>query len=89
MPTGSIFGIYTQGECVVAEGDSADDALQKCMLNMRKAGTELAAAGYCMYSSSTVLVLTVGKGVAGFTLDMQTGEFVLSHPDLRLPDGNH
>ena len=89
VPTGSIFGIYSQGECVVGDDDTAEEVLRKCALNVRKAGTELAAAGYCMYSSSTVLVLTLGAGVAGFTLDSNLGEFVLSHPNLRLPDGTH
>jgi fructose-1,6-bisphosphatase I len=86
VPTGSIWGIYSPGECVVSEEDSPDEVLRKCALNARKAGTELVSAGYCMYSSSTVLVLTLGKGVAGFTLDASIGEFVLSHPSLVIPD---
>ena len=46
----------------------------------------LIASGYCMYSSSTVFVLTVGKGVYGFTLDPSIGEFVLTHPKITIPD---
>lgn len=38
-----------------------------------------------MYSSSTILVFTMGNGVNGFTLDPQIGEFVLTHPDIQVP----
>ncbi len=87
MPTGSIWGVYTPGECAVGDADAPDEVLRKCALNVRKAGTELVCAGYTMYSSSTGMVLTLGAGVVGFTLDASIGEFVLSHPDLRIPDG--
>jgi fructose-1,6-bisphosphatase I / sedoheptulose-1,7-bisphosphatase len=43
------------------------------------------AAGYAIYGPSTMLILTVGNGVAGFTLDPQLGEFMLTHPDLQVP----
>ncbi|CAN0526078.1 unnamed protein product, partial [Ectocarpus sp. 12 AP-2014] len=43
------------------------------------------AAGYCMYSSSTILVFTMGDGVNGFTLDPQIGEFVMTHPNIQVP----
>jgi fructose-1,6-bisphosphatase len=49
----------------------------QCVTNVRKAGTELVGAGYCLYSSSTILVLTLGHGVFSFTLDRGVGEFVL------------
>lgn len=39
----------------------AEEVLNKCVLNVCKAGSELLVAGYCLYSSSTVLVLTVGE----------------------------
>jgi len=51
-----------------------------------RAGTSLLGAGYCLYSSSTVLVLTLGNGVQGFTYDSNVGEFILSHPDVKIPD---
>jgi len=38
-----------------------------------------------MYSSSTILVLTFGDGVNGFTLDPEIGEFVLTHPNIQIP----
>lgn len=43
-------------------------------------------AGYCLYSSSTIFVLTLGNGVYGFTYDSAVGEFILSHPDIKIPD---
>ena len=49
-------------------------------------GTEQVAAGYALYGPSTILVLTVGTGVHGFTLDPNLGEFFLTHQDQRLPD---
>jgi fructose-1,6-bisphosphatase I len=52
-----------------------------------KKGREFAAAGYVIYGSSTVLVLTTGKGgVHGFTWDPAAGEFFLSHEDIRCPE---
>jgi fructose-1,6-bisphosphatase len=52
---------------------------EQCVVNVCQPGKDLVAAGYCLYSSSTVLVLTVGQGVFGFTLDPLVGEFVLTH----------
>ena len=49
-------------------------------------GFRQVAAGYVVYGSSTVFVYTTGDGVHGFTLDPEVGEFVLSHPYLRIPD---
>ena len=48
-------------------------------------GTQQVAAGYTLYGPSTMLVLTTGHGVNGFTLDQSIGEFVLTHPDMRIP----
>lgn len=47
------------------------------------------AAGYILYGSSTMLVYSSGQGVHGFTLDPSIGEFLLSHPHLKLsPTGS-
>jgi fructose-1,6-bisphosphatase I len=46
---------------------------------------EQIAAGYVMYGPACVLVYTVGDGTHGFTLDRETGEFLLTHPDIRVP----
>ncbi len=48
-------------------------------------GTGQVAAGYAIYGPATMLVLTVGNGVNGFTLDPNLGEFMLTHPDLQVP----
>ena len=48
-------------------------------------GSNLLAAGYCMYSSSVIFVLTVGTGVYVFTLDPMYGEFVLTQEKLQIP----
>ncbi|KYK55123.1 fructose-1,6-bisphosphatase [Drechmeria coniospora] len=51
-----------------------------------KPGTELIAAGFTMYGASAQLVLTMkGSTVNGFTLDNGIGEFILTHPDMRMP----
>ncbi|CAH0056432.1 unnamed protein product [Clonostachys solani] len=51
-----------------------------------KPGTELLAAGFTMYGASSQLVITMKGGtVNGFTLDTGVGEFILTHPDMRLP----
>ncbi|MBE5529897.1 fructose-bisphosphatase [Laribacter hongkongensis] len=51
-----------------------------------QAGTEQVAAGYVVYGPQTMLVLTTGNGVNGFTLDRSTGTFVLTHPAMRIPE---
>ena len=48
-------------------------------------GTEQVAAGYVMYGPATTLVYTAGQGTHAFTLDRATGEFVLTHPSIRVP----
>jgi fructose-1,6-bisphosphatase I / sedoheptulose-1,7-bisphosphatase len=48
-------------------------------------GTEQVCAGFALYGPSTVLVLTTGEGVDGFTLDRDIGAFVLTHPQMRIP----
>jgi fructose-1,6-bisphosphatase I len=61
-----------------ARGVSEEDFLQP--------GRQQAAAGYCVYGPQTTLVLTVGNGVALFTLDRETGSWVLTQQDLRIPE---
>jgi len=71
---GTIFGIYRRSN--PDEKPSIQDVLQP--------GTKLVAAGYTLYGTATQLVFTFGQGVAGFTLDPSTGEFVLTHPDMKV-----
>jgi len=48
-------------------------------------GTKQVAAGYCVYGPQTTLVLTVGDGVAMFTLDREQGSFVLTQENVQIP----
>lgn len=52
-------------------------------------GVKQVCAGYCLYSSASMLVLTLGHGVDGFTLDAASSanpEFVLTHPEIKIPE---
>ena len=49
-------------------------------------GVEQIAAGYCLYGPASMLVLTTGHGVNGFTLDTRIGEFILTHPNMQIPE---
>jgi fructose-1,6-bisphosphatase I len=72
---GTIFSIYKR---LSYKGPGTlEDCLQK--------GITQVAAGYVVYGSSTILVYTTGKGTHGFTLDPSVGEFLLSHPDMKIP----
>ncbi len=64
-----------------ARGGTAEPAPQDFL----QPGTEQLCAGYAIYGPTTMLVLTVGRGTHGFTLDREFGEFILTHPDLRIP----
>ena len=62
-----------------------DDVEKACIVNVCQPGSNLLAAGYCMYSSSCIMVLSVGDGVYGFTLDPMYGEFVMTHDNIKIP----
>ncbi len=51
-----------------------------------QSGRHQVAAGFAVYGPTTVLVITVGDGVYGFTLDRETYTFVLTHPEIRIPE---
>ncbi len=74
---GTIFSIHRRRDPYGTRG-KADDLLRP--------GSELAAAGYIIYGSSTMLVYSTGHGVHGFTLDPSIGEFLLSHEDITIPE---
>ena len=76
VSVGTIFSIHRK----ISKGDRG--GLEDCL----QPGHRQVAAGYVAYGSSTVLVYTAGHGVHGFTLEPSIGVFLLSHPDLRLPD---
>lgn len=75
VSVGSIFSVLRCAEGVAEP--AAADFLQP--------GAQQVCAGYAIYGPTTMLVLTLGRGVHGFTLDREIGEFILTHPDLRVP----
>ncbi len=76
VSVGSIFSVLRAPAS--ADEPRAEDFLQP--------GTEQVCAGYAIYGPSTMLVLTLGRGTHGFTLDREIGEFILTHRDLRIPE---
>jgi len=79
VSVGSIFSILRAPEHLANGGPLTDK-------DFFQPGATQAAAGYALYGPTTMLVLSVGNGVAGFTLDPVMGEFMLTHPDLRVPE---
>jgi fructose-1,6-bisphosphatase I len=75
VPVGTIFSIVQK--TTRGKNASVADFLQP--------GSKQVAAGYIIYGSSTMLVYTTGQGAHGFTLDPSIGEFLLSHPNIRIP----
>lgn len=76
VSVGSIFSVLQapEGVCHPSEAD------------FLQPGSRQLCAGYAIYGPSTMLVLTTGHGVNGFTLDREIGEFMLTHPNLRIPE---
>ncbi len=75
VSVGTIFSIHRK----------VSDHERGCVEDCLQAGTRQVAAGYVVYGSSTMLVYTTGNGVHGFTLEPSIGEFLLSHPHMRIP----
>ncbi len=75
IAVGTIFSILRAPTGVV--DPTAKDFLQP--------GASQVAAGYIIYGPALMLVLTVGRGVQGFTFDRDIGEFMLTHPDMSIP----
>jgi fructose-1,6-bisphosphatase I / sedoheptulose-1,7-bisphosphatase len=77
VSVGSIFSVLRCPEGIAEP--TARDFLQP--------GTQQVCAGYAIYGPCTMLVLTTGRGVNGFTLDREIGEFMLTHPEITIePD---
>ena len=87
VSTGSIWGIYAgDSQCVPDfSTETPAEVEAKCVQNVCQPGENLVSAGYCMYSSSTILVVSVGEGVYGFTLDTAVGEFIMTHEKIQIP----
>ena len=71
---GSIFGIWQKNP-----GEAVNDA------SLLRKGNEQVAAAYVVYGSSTVLVLATKDNVCGFTLDVETGSYAVTHPNINIP----
>ena len=76
IPVGTIFSVLRCPE----RAEQPDEA---CFL---QTGRAQVAAGFATYGPSTILVLSVGDGAHGFTLDPYASSFVLTHPDIRIPE---
>jgi fructose-1,6-bisphosphatase I len=77
VPVGTIFSIYRR-QSPIGTPCQAQDFLQ--------GGRAQVGAGYVLYGTSTLLFYTTGKGVHGFTLEPAAGEFLLTYPDVQMPN---
>ncbi|MCL7462768.1 class 1 fructose-bisphosphatase [Pseudomonas sp. NW5] len=78
VSVGTIFSVLRCPDDYDGDGHLGDDAFLQ-------SGTRQVAAGYAIYGPQTMLVLTLGYGVKGFTLDRELGSFVLTHEDMQVP----
>jgi fructose-1,6-bisphosphatase I len=79
VSVGTIFSVLRCPDRNGATGDLGEEAFLQ-------PGTEQVAAGYAIYGPQTMLLLTLGNGVKGFTLDRELGSFVLTHDDIKVPE---
>lgn len=77
VSVGTIFSIYRR---ISPTGQKAKPE------DFTQVGSQMIAAGYVLYGSSTMMVYTTGHGVNAFTLDPTIGEFCLSHPNMKMPE---
>jgi fructose-1,6-bisphosphatase I/sedoheptulose-1,7-bisphosphatase len=83
VTVGSVFSVLRAPESLVASERGALEA------DFLQPGCKQVAAGYALYGPTTMLVLSVGNGVVGFTLNPTLGDFMLTHPRIRIPDEAH
>jgi len=76
VTVGTIFSVLKAPDGVVEP--KTEDFLQP--------GTRQVAAGYALYGPTSMMVITLGAGVHGFTLDREIGAYTLTHPDMRIPE---
>jgi fructose-1,6-bisphosphatase I len=80
ISVGTIFSVL---RCPKTDSGGYCEPNEKAFL---QPGTEQVAAGFAVYGPTTVFVITIGDGAHGFTLDRETYTFVLTHPDIRIPE---
>src|SRR3954463_10455706 len=80
ISVGTIFSVL---RCPKVANGGYCEADEKAFL---QPGAAQVAAGFAVYGPTTMLVLTVGDGSHGFTLDREMGSFILTHPDIRIPE---
>jgi fructose-1,6-bisphosphatase I len=78
VSVGTIFSVLRCPDRNGEEGDLGEEAFLQ-------PGTEQVAAGYAIYGPQTMLMLTLGNGVKGFTLDRELGSFVMTHDNIQVP----
>ena len=76
LAVGTIFSILRHSESVT----------RPTIHNFMQQGSKQVCAGFCVYGPSTMMILTTGNGVNGFTLDRDIGEFILTHPNMMIPE---
>jgi fructose-1,6-bisphosphatase I len=76
ITVGTIFSILRTSK--PGEDATLEDFLQP--------GSQQVCAGFALYGPSTLLIITTGHGVNGFTLDREVGEFILTHPNMKIPE---
>jgi fructose-1,6-bisphosphatase I/sedoheptulose-1,7-bisphosphatase len=79
VAVGSIFSVLRAPQTTIDAGRDVAEA------DFLQSGSKQVAAGYALYGPTTMLLLTVGDGVNGFTLDPNLGEFMLTHPKIQIP----
>jgi len=79
VSVGSIFSVLRAPQDVIDRGRDVTEA------DFLQPGLCQVAAGYALYGPTTMLMLSVGNGVVGFTLDPNLGEFMLTHPHVQVP----
>ncbi|MBA3741727.1 class 1 fructose-bisphosphatase [Sporichthya sp.] len=76
IPTGTIFSILR----------TPNPGAEPALADFLQPGTEQVCAGFALYGPATMLILTTGSGVDGYTLDRELGTFILTHPQIRIPE---
>ncbi|WP_225775960.1 class 1 fructose-bisphosphatase [Pseudomonas sp. Marseille-Q5115] len=79
VSVGTIFSVLRCPDQYLSQNDALNEQA------FLQPGTQQVAAGYAIYGPQTMLVLTLGNGVIGFTLDRELGSFVLTHEDIQVP----